>query len=64
MNSKLYAHAMPSAAHKLFKHSAIGGFWRRLVEFGQVYRLYRKAAHSRSYCTRIAWGVAFRGLPF
>lgn len=64
MKSKLYAPAMPSAAHKRFRHSAIAGFWRRLVEFRQVYALYRRAAHSRSYCTRIAWGVAFRGLPF
>lgn len=35
----------------------------RLREFLQVYRLYRQA-HSVSYAARIAYGIAFRGLPF
>lgn len=35
----------------------------KLREFYQVYRLY--AAHnSRRYAARIAFGIAFRGLPF
>ena len=62
--SKLYAPATPSAARKQSRHSAIAGFWRRLVEFRQVYTLYRKAAHSRRYCARIAAGIAFKNLPF
>ena len=35
----------------------------RLREFIQVYRLYR-VCHSRRYAAGIAWGIAFRGLPF
>lgn len=36
----------------------------RLRDFLSVYRLYRKAAHSRRYCLQIAFGCAFRKLPF
>lgn len=36
----------------------------RLREFLSVYRLYRKAAHSRRYCFQIAFGIAIRKLPF
>jgi hypothetical protein len=38
-------------------------WWSRLVEFAQTYRLYRKQ-HGRRYSARIAYGIAFRGLPF
>ena len=34
--------------------------WR---EFFDVYREYRKS-HSREYARQIAYGIAFRGLPF
>ncbi len=61
---KLSAPATRLGVRLRFKHSAIGGFWRRLVEFRQVYRLYRRAAHSPMYCARIAFGIAFKGLPF
>ncbi len=62
--SKLYAPAMPSAAHKRFRHSAIAGFWRRLVEFTQTYLLYRKFGNARILSARMAWGIAFKPLPF
>lgn len=35
----------------------------RLRDFWQVYRLYARC-HSPAYAARIAWGVAFRGIPF
>lgn len=35
----------------------------KLRDFVNLYRLYR-AAHSPAYAVRIAFGVAFRGLPF
>ena len=35
----------------------------KLQEFWQIYRLYRRA-HGVSYSARIAYGCAFRGLPF
>ena len=35
----------------------------QLREFIDVYRLYRRV-HGRRYSFRIAWGCAFRGLPF
>lgn len=35
----------------------------RLHEFISLYRLYR-AVHSPIYAARIAYGVAFRSLPF
>lgn len=56
--------AMPLAFRKRLSGSALGTFWRQLAEFRQVYSLYRRAAHSRLYCARIAWGIAFRFLPF
>lgn len=34
-----------------------------MSEFLNVYRQYRKF-HSRMYALRIAYGVAFKGLPF
>lgn len=36
----------------------------RVREFLQVYRLYRRAAHSMKYAARIAYGCVYRGLPF
>lgn len=36
----------------------------RFSEFIAVYRLYRKAAHGRMYSARIAYGCAFKNLPF
>jgi hypothetical protein len=37
----------------------------RLREFFQIYRAYRASGfHTRRYCARIAFGCAFRGLPF
>lgn len=36
---------------------------RRLAEFLAVYREYRMH-NGRRYSARIAWGIAFRGLPF
>lgn len=38
-------------------------FMLRCGEFWRVYRLYR-SAHGRAYAARIAYGCAFRGLPF
>jgi hypothetical protein len=38
-------------------------WWSRLVEFANVYRAYR-VGNGRRYSARIAWGIAFRGLPF
>jgi hypothetical protein len=35
----------------------------RIADFIQVFRLYARH-HSYSYAARIAFGVAFRGLPF
>jgi hypothetical protein len=35
----------------------------RLVEFVSVYRAYRRF-HPARYAARIAFGCAFRGLPF
>jgi len=35
----------------------------KLIEFIQIYRLYRRH-NTRRYSARIAWGCAFRGLPF
>jgi hypothetical protein len=36
---------------------------RKLSTFIAVYRLYRRE-HPRSYAARIAYGIAFKGLPF
>ena len=36
----------------------------RLRDFAAVYLLYRRAAHSRRYCLRLAYGIAFKGNPF
>lgn len=36
---------------------------RQVVEFVNIYRQYRKV-HSVRYSLTIAWGCAFRGLPF
>ena len=35
----------------------------RLRDFLSLYRIYR-AHHSRAYAMRIAYGCAFKGLPF
>lgn len=35
----------------------------RITEFVQVYRLYRNH-HTRAYALRLAYDIAFRGLPF
>ena len=35
----------------------------RLAEFAAVYRLYR-VSHPPLYAARIAFGCAFRGIPF
>lgn len=37
---------------------------RKLRDFFAVYRLYRRAAHSRMYCVRIAWDIAAHKTPF
>lgn len=37
---------------------------RRISAFIDVYRAYRIGHNSRLYCARIAYGIAFRGLPF
>jgi hypothetical protein len=34
----------------------------KVTEFVQVYRLYRRAAHSPIYCARIAYGIVYRGI--
>ena len=34
-----------------------------IADFFNLYRLYR-LYHSRRYAARIAWGIAFKGLPF
>jgi len=52
--SKLSAPATLPAWKMRFKRSAVAGFCTRAVEFGQVYRLYRKAAHSTMQSLRIA----------
>ena len=36
---------------------------KRIAEFLQLYRLYSQC-HTRVYAARIAYGIAFRGLPF
>lgn len=36
---------------------------KRLIDFVNVYRQYRPG-HSTAYAARIAFGIAFRGLPF
>lgn len=36
----------------------------KLIDFFQTYRLYRKHHASRRYCARIAYGIAFKSLPF
>lgn len=35
----------------------------RIIEFVQVFRLYARH-HKPMYAARIAWGIAFKGLPF
>ena len=37
--------------------------FQQIREFVQVYRLYR-IVHPRRYAARIAYGCAFKGLPF
>jgi len=34
-----------------------------IADFMNLYRLYR-TYHSRRYAAKIAWGIAFKGLPF
>ena len=36
----------------------------RFAHFASTYRLYRRGGHSIIYAARIAWGCAFKGLPF
>jgi len=36
---------------------------KKIIEFFQVYRLYARF-NTRRYAARIAFGCAFRGLPF
>ena len=36
----------------------------RFAHFRSTFRLYRKGGHSIIYSARIAWGCAFKGLPF
>jgi hypothetical protein len=36
----------------------------KLASFVATFRLYRNAGHSRRYSARIAYGCAFRSLPF
>ena len=42
---------------------ALVGSMSRITEFLQVYRLYSQH-NPRFYALRIAYGIAFRGLPF
>lgn len=37
---------------------------RKCGEFAAVFRLYKRANHSAIYSAKIAWGIAFRGIPF
>jgi hypothetical protein len=36
---------------------------KQLIEFVSVYRMYRRG-HSRLYAARIAYDIAFNGIPF
>ena len=36
---------------------------KRVADFLSVYRLYRHH-HPARYAARVAWGIAFKGLPF
>lgn len=36
----------------------------KLREFLELYRLYRRGGNTRRYSARIAYGCAFRNLPF
>lgn len=37
---------------------------RKLIEFVRTYRLYRRGGQTRRYSFHIAYGCAFKGLPF
>ena len=62
--SKLYAPETLNALRLRFKHSAIAGYWRQAIEFGQVYSVYRRAGHRPSYSAWIAWQIAVNRTPF
>jgi hypothetical protein len=36
----------------------------QLREFIDIYRLYRRASHSRWYCVKMAWGIVVIGRDF
>ena len=36
---------------------------KRVIDFFKVYRLYAQH-HSRAYAARLAYDIAFKGLPF
>lgn len=36
----------------------------KLLDFLRVYRLYRRHHKSHTYCLGIAYGIAFKNLPF
>jgi hypothetical protein len=36
----------------------------KLREFVGIYRLYRRAMHSRIYCAKMAWGIVVIGRDF
>lgn len=37
---------------------------RKLIDFADLYRLYRRGGNTRRCSARIAYGCAFRALPF
>jgi hypothetical protein len=36
----------------------------KVREFIDIYRLYRRASHSRWYCVKMAWGIVVVGRDF
>ena len=64
MTSSNYASATRQGVRRLSRSLGLAGFYGRAVEFRQVFRLYRAAAHGVRYCLRRAWEMAFLGRPF
>ena len=40
------------------------GLASKVIDFVEIYRLYRRGSHPRRYAAQIAYGCAFQGLPF